>query len=31
MFLALFVIYLIWAIPAWLEACDDCYFAENGY
>lgn len=31
MFTALFILYLVWAIPAWIEADDDCFFADNGY
>ena len=23
MFLAIFILYLIWAIPAWFEACEE--------
>ena len=29
MFTALFIVYLIWAIPVWLEACDEVDYQKE--
>ena len=29
MFLFLFILYLIWAIPAWFEACDEVGYLKE--